>query len=128
MALIDKFVTTATGAIKVARSAGQQVQSTAAPAVKQTVRLVRSQLDHRLGKPPGPRASGSTPQPAPAVADAPAAPVDKAEAQAAPTPAVVAKNIAPERAKPAPQRRPAKKTAPGAKLPVKRATAKPDPV
>jgi hypothetical protein len=127
MALIDKLKDTVTGAVKVARTAGSQVQSTAAPAVRQTARLVRSQLDQRLGRPPGPRPSASTPQPAPAVADAPAPPVVKAEPPAAPTPAKVAKNIAPHRAAPAPKKRPAKKTAPGAKLPVKRAAAKPDP-
>lgn len=129
MALIDKLKESVTGVVKVAWSAGQQVQSTAAPVVKQTVQALRSQVDQRLG--------GSTaPQPEPPAPPAPpntsAAPVadDPAEAPpAAPTPKAVAKNISPkpeQAATVAPRKPPAKKSAPGAKLPPRRAPNKPD--
>ena len=123
MALIDKLKDTVTEAVKVARTAGHQVQSTAAPAVRQTVRLVRSQLDQRRATPPAPAARGRH------TTCAPAPPAGPVETPAAPTPAVVAKNIAPkpEQARAAAKKKPAKKAAPGAKLPVKRTAAKPDP-
>ncbi len=132
MALIEKFKDTVTVAVKVALSAGQQVQSTAAPAVKQTARVVRSQLEHRLA-----RQSVSTPPPstaprAPAAADPPP-PAAVVDAPAAPTPAEVAKNIAPQptpsppnAAAAATARRTTRKSAPGAKLPVKRPGAQTD--
>jgi hypothetical protein len=126
MALIGKLKDTVTGAVKVALAAGQQVQHTAAPAVKQTARLVRSQLDQRLGKPPAPRSGDSVRPPAPDVAESSEPRVAKVETPAAPNPAQVAKNIAPEKAKPAARKKPAKKAVPGAKLPVKRVAAKPD--
>lgn len=133
MALIEKFKDTVTVAVKVALSAGQQVQSTAAPAVKQTARVVRSQLEQRLARQPLPAPPPSTPQPARAVADPPR-PEVVVDAPAAPTPAEVAKNIAPQ---PAPStskntaaagmaRKPTRRSAPGAKLPVKRPGAKTD--
>ena len=123
MALIDKLKDTVIGTVRVARAAGQQVQSAAAPAVKQTARLVRTQLDQRRSPafPPPP-----TPPPVPATKIVPAAPT----APSAPTPAVIAKNIAPKPAQArtaAKKKAPAKKSAPGAKLPVKRVAAKPDP-
>lgn len=134
MALIEKLKDTVTGAVKVALSAGQQVQSTAVPAVKQTARAVRSQLEQRLSRPPGPVAPPSAAQPAPVVADTPAPPAAVVDGPAAPTPAEVAKNIAPQPAASAPKQTAAARTvpkstrrsAPGAKLPVKRPVAPTD--
>jgi hypothetical protein len=123
MALIDKLKTTVIGAVHLA-------QSTAAPAVRQTARLVRSQLDQRR-HPTQPARPAEASAPTPAARPVPEPPADPpAATSAAPTPAVVAKNIAPhpEQAAPATkQKAPAKRSAPGAKLPVKRAAAKPDP-
>ena len=113
MAAIDILKQTVTGAGRVARSAGQQVQGTAVPLLKQAARQVRSQLEQRRAA-PAPATPAETPQapPAPAV----------------PTPAAVAKNISPKPApQPAPKKKPAKKSVPGAKLPVKKATNKSDP-
>jgi hypothetical protein len=127
MALIGKLKDTVIGTVHVARSAGQQLQRTAAPAAKQAARLVRSQVEQRRAPSPTAPPAESKTQP-PDVPKAPPA-AEPAEAPAPPTPAVVAKNIAPKpgQPKPAPKKKPAKKSAPGAKLPVKRASSKPDP-
>ncbi len=114
MAVIDILKQTVTGAARVARSAGHQVQGTAAPLIRQAARQVRSQLEQRRG----------ATTPAPAASPGPKAP----PMPAAPTPASVAKNISPKpAAKPAPKKKAAKKAVPGAKLPVKKATDRPAP-
>lgn len=128
MALVDKLKDTVVGAVHIARAAGQQVQSTAAPAVRQAARLVRSQVEQRRAGSPSTQPPEPPPAPAAPEADVPGPPTEAEPAKAAPTPAVVAKNIAPKKAaaKPASKRKPAKKAVPGAKLPVKRPAAKPD--
>lgn len=125
MAAIDLLKHTVIGAGRVARSASQQVQGTAAPLLRQAARQVRSRLEQRRGatRPPTP--------PAPVVPPEPRAQTPTPSAPRVPTPAAVAKNITP---KPAPKppakkaaKKPAKKAVPGAKLPVKRVAEPPDP-
>jgi hypothetical protein len=126
MALIEKLKDTVTGAAHVARSAGHQVQSTAGPAALQAARLIRSRLNQRRTAPPPDRTPEPPARAAPTVADGPRPPSEPAEA---PTPAVVAKNIAPHPppAEPATKKTAAaRRSAPGAKLPVKRPPTKPD--
>ena len=135
MAVNDMLKHTLIGAARVARSASLQVRDTAAPVIKQAARQVMSQLEQRRAgtaapEPPPPPTPVGVPEaaPAPAPAPAPAAKGPKAT-PGAPTPAAVAKNIAPNPAaakKPASKRKPAKRSAPGAKLPVRRAVDKPD--
>jgi hypothetical protein len=129
MALIEKLKDTVTGAAHVARSAGHQVQSTAGPAALQAARLIRSRLNQRRTASPPDRTPEPHARATPTAADGPRPLSEPADAPTAPTPAVVAKNIAPhpELAKPATKKKAAaKKSAPGAKLPVKRPPTKPD--
>jgi hypothetical protein len=122
MAVIDMLKQTVVGAGRVARSASQQVQGTAAPLLKQAARQVRSQLEQRRGATP------AAPSAPPTRKEAPSAEPEAPPTPAGPTPATVAKNIPPKPApNPAPKKQPAKKSVPGAKLPVKRPANGPDP-
>jgi hypothetical protein len=125
--VVDAFVKTVTGAVKVGRDVGGRAAGSAGPRLVSTVEAVRSRL---TGPHPSP-ATEPTPEsrlPKPsAKPSAKAAKVSKADkrpgtqAAGVPTPAEVAKNIAPH--DPAtdpviPKPKPARKSAPGAKLPA----------
>jgi hypothetical protein len=104
--VVDAFVKTVTGAVRVSKGVGGRAVETAGPRLVTTVEAVRSRLTGPHPKPAtSPTPEERLPQPGPDV----------------PTPAEVAKNIAkhdPATDPVIPERKPTKRSAPGAKLPA----------
>ncbi len=104
--VVDSFMKSVTGAVRIGRDMGGRAASTAGPALVGTVEAVRSRL------------TGPHPKPATSPTPEDELPGHKAEV---PTPAEVAKNIAkhdPATDPVIPKPKPAKRSAPGAKLPA----------
>jgi hypothetical protein len=104
--VVDSFVKSVTGAVRIGRDMGGRAATTAGPKFVRSVEAVRSRLTSPHPKPPTQRTPDS---------ELPTPPVD------VPTPASVAKNIAkhdPANEPVIPQRKPVKRSAPGAKLPA----------
>lgn len=107
--VVDAFMKSVTGAVKIGRDMGGKATSTAGPALVGTVEAVRSRL------------TGPHPKPATAPTPEDELPGSAAPAGEVPTPAEVAKNIAkhdPDTDPVIPKRKPVKRSAPGAKLPA----------
>jgi hypothetical protein len=104
--VVDAFVKTVTGAVKVGRDVGGRAAETAGPHIVSTVEAVRSRL--------------TGPHPKPATEPTPESRLTQAD-HGVPTPAEVAKNIAkhdPATDPVIPEPKPVKKSVPGAKLPA----------
>ena len=104
--VVDSFMKSVTGAVRIGRDMGGRAATTAGPAFVSTVEAVRSRLTGPHPKPP------TSPTPDSELPDS---------AADVPTPATVAKNIAkhdPATEPTIPKRKPAKRSAPGAKLPA----------
>jgi len=111
--VVDVFVKSITGAVRVGKDVGGRAVETAGPRIVSTVEAVRSRL--------------TGPHPKPPPAPAPEGRQPRTERQpSGPTPASVAKNIAkhdPATDPVIPEPKPVKRSVPGAKLPApKRAT------
>ena len=123
--VVDAFVKTVTGAVKVGRDVGGRAAGTAGPRLVSTVEAVRSRLTGPHPKPatePTPESRLPKPDTGPTKADTKAKTrTGKDTGKGVPTPAEVATNIAqhdPATDPVIPEPKPVKKSVPGPKLPA----------
>ena len=125
---LDRIKGAASGAVVIGTAVAARAARTAGPLLGKAIGAIRSRVTDSADPQPGTAPVTVTPSPTPPAgtpaaatpAGTPAGPKKAKPRTAAPTPAVVAKNIPPHPPQPAPKKKPVKPAAPGAKLPPPR--------